>query len=149
MADAVVTEILGLEVQRLRQVLWDIYRAAGADPDGYAEAPVPGVMTPDVPELALEAVRELRKARWAMSDGGALDWRQPWVSARAGEIGGQTPDLACRDGMERDDPPHTWCWRVSGHEPPHRDAVGREWDGADGKIQVSSEPRKEVGGECL
>ena len=48
------------EERRLRQILWDIYAAAGADTDGERTAPPPGVMTPDVPELALEAVRELR-----------------------------------------------------------------------------------------
>jgi hypothetical protein len=49
------------EVLRLRQVLWDIYAATGADRDGEKTAPPPGVLTPDVPEAALAAVRELRQ----------------------------------------------------------------------------------------
>jgi hypothetical protein len=49
------------EVVRLRQVLWLAYTAAGADTDGEKTAPSPGVLTPDVPEAALAAVRELRQ----------------------------------------------------------------------------------------
>src|SRR5262245_5944241 len=46
------------EVQRLRQILWDLYGATGSDQDGQPAAPPPGVMRPDVPELAFQAVRE-------------------------------------------------------------------------------------------
>lgn len=49
------------EVDRLRQVCWDIYAACGEDTDGQKTAPPPGAIRPDVPELALQAVRDLRK----------------------------------------------------------------------------------------
>jgi hypothetical protein len=54
-------EAMAREVIWLRQLLWDCYAAAGADGDGEKTAPPPGVLTPDVPELALAAVRELRR----------------------------------------------------------------------------------------
>ena len=50
----------GESVPVLRQALWDCYKLAGADTDGFREAPKAGVMTPDVHVLAVEAVRELR-----------------------------------------------------------------------------------------
>jgi len=58
--DGVIT-VPGADVTRLRQALWDCYRASGSDPDGDVQAPAPGVLSPDVPELALQAVRELRQ----------------------------------------------------------------------------------------
>lgn len=48
------------EIKRLRQILWDIYSAAGEDTEGITEAAPPDVYTPDIPELALAAVLELR-----------------------------------------------------------------------------------------
>lgn len=48
-----------VEVQRLRQVFWEILRASGADLRGYRKAPGPGEHSPDVPEWALERVGEL------------------------------------------------------------------------------------------
>jgi hypothetical protein len=49
------------EVNGSRQILWDILLATGFDPDGDTEVPPPGVYTPDIPELALRYVRELRE----------------------------------------------------------------------------------------
>lgn len=63
------------EVTRLRQILWDIYAACGEDTDGDRRAPKPGVMTPDVPELALEAVRELRRDSEAEAAQLEQNWR--------------------------------------------------------------------------
>jgi hypothetical protein len=53
--------LIAEECAALRQALWDCYRASGSDPDGDVQAPAPGVLSPDVPELALQAVRELRE----------------------------------------------------------------------------------------
>lgn len=49
------------EVEKLRQIIWDIYGILGYDQDGYEKAPQPGTMNPDVPELVLAAVKEYRK----------------------------------------------------------------------------------------
>jgi len=48
-------------VPGLRQALWDIYAATGADTDGQRSCPAPGVLTPDVHMLALEEVSTLRR----------------------------------------------------------------------------------------
>jgi len=50
------------EITRLRQILWDIYALCGCDQDGDPVAAAPGVYTPDIPELAVTAVRDLREA---------------------------------------------------------------------------------------
>jgi len=36
---------------------------------------------------------------------------------------------ACRDGAAAEPDPSRWCWRIAGHQPPHRDPLGREWAG--------------------
>jgi hypothetical protein len=51
----------GESIPVLRQALWECYCAAGGDPDGDQKCPPPGVLTPDVHVLALDAVRELRQ----------------------------------------------------------------------------------------
>jgi hypothetical protein len=48
-------------IRRLRQALWDIYTACGEDAHGDAEAPPPGLWTPDIDSLALSAVKMLRQ----------------------------------------------------------------------------------------
>lgn len=77
------------EVDRLRQILWDIYGAAGFDQDGMKTAPPVGVMHPDVPELALAAVREIREQY--EQDYGALEAEN--VQLR-GELAALTADDA-------------------------------------------------------
>jgi hypothetical protein len=54
-------EIMAGAVAELRQALFDICIAAGADMDGERQCPPPGVFTPDIPQRALEAVKELRR----------------------------------------------------------------------------------------
>lgn len=48
------------EVTEERQALWDIYGILGFDRDGAKEAPGPGVYTPDLPKLVVDAAREHR-----------------------------------------------------------------------------------------
>jgi hypothetical protein len=57
-------EILRRRIQVYRNLFWQIYVLTGSDPDmDNPDGPCPpaGVYTPDLPELALDAVRELRQ----------------------------------------------------------------------------------------
>jgi hypothetical protein len=51
------------EVETLRAFLWEIYAATGCDTMDYQSAPPKGCMFPDIEEMALEAVKELRIER--------------------------------------------------------------------------------------
>lgn len=57
-------EILRRRIQVMRDMFWQIYVASGSDPDmdnPNGPCPLEGTWTPDIPELAVMAVRELRK----------------------------------------------------------------------------------------
>ena len=54
-------DTLAAEVQRLRRILWECWAASGADTGLSAPDDPPGVHVPDIPELALEGVRDLRR----------------------------------------------------------------------------------------
>jgi hypothetical protein len=58
----------GESVPVLRQALWDIYAATGADTDGQRKCPAPGVLTPDIHMRALEEVCTLRRDYTAALD---------------------------------------------------------------------------------
>lgn len=49
------------EITKMRAAFFVICLEAGQDLDGMLEPPPPGVFTPDLPELAVQAVKELRE----------------------------------------------------------------------------------------
>jgi hypothetical protein len=55
--------VVGLEeeIAKMREAFFAICLEAGEDMDGILEPPPPGVLTPDLPELAVKAVHELRE----------------------------------------------------------------------------------------
>jgi hypothetical protein len=70
-------EILRRRIKVMRDLFWQIYMLTGADPDmddPNGPCPPEGVYTPDVPELAVDAVRELRhECDEAMAEATAID----------------------------------------------------------------------------